>query len=150
MRFKMNKKNIFALMFISSSLFAQKDSSLVPLKTETSEEEDITLDFSFGLNEPNKVAYVPRASSNNLYNDIIKNWQEISKALKPIFMTNILPLGLQISYLSNLLKTDEKFQTLVKTNAEKIVKFAIPLIGEVANEVAKVAGYKEAETSKKD
>jgi hypothetical protein len=146
----MNKKNIFALMLISSLLFAQKDSNLVPLKTETSEEEDITLDFSFGLNEPNKAAFVPRASSNNLYNEINKNWQEITKVLKPILMTNILPLGLQMSHLSNLLKTDEKFQTLVKTNAEKIVKFAIPLIGEVVDEAAKVAGYQKTETVKKD
>lgn len=137
----MIKKNIMGLILLSSSLFAAENNNLEKLEPETTEE--ITLDFSFGLNEPNKAAFVPRASSNNLYNEISKNLKELTKTFGSTFYTNLLPLGFQLSYLSNLLKTDEKFVTLVKTNTEKLINLAIPLIADVINEAAKVAGYQE-------
>jgi hypothetical protein len=135
----MNKKNILTIVMLTSSLFASDVT--VSDALETPAKDELKFDFSFGINQPNN--FVPRAESNKLYSDINENWDQISNTFGSILFSNLIPLGIQLKQLTNLLKTDEKFQTLVKNNVEKVIQFAAPLFKEITDEAAKVAGFKE-------
>ena len=124
---------------LTSSLFASdltvSDASAAPTN------QDLKFGFSFGINQPN--SFAPRAESNTLYSEINANWDQISSTFGSILFSNLLPLGIQLKQLTDLLKTDEKFQTLVKNNVEKVIQFAAPLFKEITDEAAKVAGFRE-------
>jgi hypothetical protein len=131
------KKNILTIVMLTSSLFAS-DVTI----SNSSEKPAEELKFDFLIETDNSDKFAPRVQSN-LYSGISKNWDKISDVFGSIFFSNILPLGIQLKQLTDLLKTDEKFQALVKQNVGKVIQFAAPLLKEITDEAATVAGFKK-------
>ena len=130
----MIKKNILLITLLSSTILARGENSFIdasginPDIASISESRAVKPESSLELAKDHKI---------NEHSEIKDHVEGLKGIAQNALLTHLLPLIFKLKSIAERLSHDANFQSLLKTNLEKIVKFAKPLITELVEYVNK-------------
>ena len=132
----MIKKNILLITLLSSSTFAlREDPSINNPSLEILRESRAV--------QPEHVGELSKDHKLNENLEIKNHVDGLKGIAQNAIITHLLPLVFKLKSIAERLSHDAKFQSLLKTNLEKIVNFAKPLIAELVEYINKPVEVKK-------
>ncbi len=129
----MIKKNILLITLLSSTILAREencfnDAGIDPEIDSISEARSVKPESSLEL---------PKDLKINEHSEIKDHVEGLKGIAQNALLTHLLPLIFKLKSIAERLSHDVQFQSLLKTNLEKIVNFAKPLITELVEYINK-------------